>query len=567
MIPQQREDHPTDSLSAHEYPLYKVFSSDFEFHIPEYQRPYRWRVDQALQLLDDLEESLTRELDEPYFLGSLVLVRQGPRQFDVIDGQQRLTTLSLLFGVLRDLSLDPNNARELGELVLDPGNGLRHIPSKPRLALRDQDAAFFATYVQAPGKIAELVGLSDGKASTEPQRAIRENASALRQRLEAWEETRRNDLATLMMTRTYLVVVSTPDLHSAYRIFSVMNARGLDLAPADIFKSAIIGKLSAESSYSKRWEEAEEALGSDDFNELFRDLRTVVNGERARLELLREFPDQVLKPYVEQGREAQFVDDLLLPYAKAFECTVTQTVGGGSEWRPVNDWLRRLAMIDNKDWRPAALWALVTHADDAAFLAAFLRKLERLAGMFLLTGEYTTPRTLRYLDLLRDLKAGEGVASAALQLSPEERAAARAALNGDIYFLQAKRARYVMLRLDELLSHDAGVTYDHSIISIEHVLPQNPSPDSAWVATFTAEDRARWTNRLGNLLLLNRRKNAQANNRDFAVKKARYFATTSGSAVFALTTQVLAQDDWTPAVIEQRQAELVGVLSKEWELD
>lgn len=163
MIPQQREDQPTDSLTAHEYPLYKVFSSDFEFRIPDYQRPYRWRVDQALQLLDDLEESLTREVDEPYFLGSLVLVRQGPRQFDVIDGQQRLTTLSLLFGVLRDLSLDPNNARELGELVLEPGNGLRRIPSKPRLTLREQDAAFFATYVQAPGKIAELVGLSDGQ--------------------------------------------------------------------------------------------------------------------------------------------------------------------------------------------------------------------------------------------------------------------------------------------------------------------------------------------------------------------------------------------------------------------
>ena len=84
---------------------------------------------------------------------------------------------------------------------------------------------------------------------------------------------------------------------------------------------------------------------------------------------------------------------------------------------------------------------------------------------------------------------------------------------------------------------------------------------------FTEDERARWTNRLGNLLLLNRRKNAQANNRDFTTKKARYFATSTGSAVFALTTQVLAHQEWTPEVVAQRQAELVGVLSKEWELD
>lgn len=74
------------SLTAHEYPLKKIFCSDYEFHIPEYQRPYRWSTDQAVQLLDDLEDALQRNTDpnspgqgkrEPYFLGSLVLVDRG----------------------------------------------------------------------------------------------------------------------------------------------------------------------------------------------------------------------------------------------------------------------------------------------------------------------------------------------------------------------------------------------------------------------------------------------------------------------------------------------------------
>lgn len=556
-----------ESLTAHEYPLRKVFSSDYEFTIPEYQRPYRWGQDQALQLLDDLEETLDRDNQEPYFLGSLVLVKRESPRFEVIDGQQRLTTLSILFAVLRELAAKPNIASELGDLVLEPGSELDGIASKPRLTLRPQDADFFRTYVQQQGHIAELIAISDAKAAPGPQRAIRDNSSALYRKLQEWEDDRRNKLATLLRTRTYLVVVSTRDIDSAYRIFSVMNARGLDLAPADIFKSKVIGALPRESDYAKSWENAEEALGSDNFNELFRDIRTVVNGERARLELLREFPEQVLNPYLAAGRAAQFIDELLLPYSKAFECTVTQDVGVGGEWRHVNDALRWLGMIDNKDWRPAALWALVHHADDTAFLRAFLVRLERLAVMFLLRGEYTTPRIMRYLDLLRDLKAGRGLDSPALQLGPEEKASARAALGGDIYFMQAKRARYVMLRLDELLSHDCGVTHDHSVISIEHVLPQNPPAGSAWVEVFSEEERTRWTNKLGNLVLLSHRKNAQAGNRDFATKKARYFTTGRGTPLFALTSQVLAHQDWTPNVIANRQAELVGVLSKEWELD
>ncbi|MGH8526244.1 MAG: DUF262 domain-containing protein, partial [Gammaproteobacteria bacterium] len=92
-------------IEAHEQPIRKVFSSDFEFQIPDYQRPYRWGNDQTLQLLEDLEETLDRVMgDDPYFLGSLVLVSRGASKYDVIDGQQRLTTLTILFAVLRDLA-------------------------------------------------------------------------------------------------------------------------------------------------------------------------------------------------------------------------------------------------------------------------------------------------------------------------------------------------------------------------------------------------------------------------------------------------------------------------------
>jgi hypothetical protein len=344
-----------------------------------------------------------------------------------------------------------------------------------------------------------------------------------------------------------------------------MNARGLDLSPADIFKSFVIGKI-VGTDYSKRWEDAEESLGTDNFTDLFRDIRTIESGERARRELLKEFPEQVLARYVDAGRAEEFIDELLLPYAQAFERTMLQNFGPGDAWRPVNEWLKRLARIDNKDWRPTALWALKNHPDDPEFLADFLRRLERLAAASLLRGEYTTPRLGRYLDLLRELKDGAGLSAPSLELTPLEKDEARSAIRGEIYRMQAQRARYVLLRLDELLAQNVGATYDHSIISIEQVLPQSPAAGSAWESHFTVEDREYWTHRLGNLLLLNHRKNSQARNYDFEVKKKRYFQGSSGSAVFALTTQVLGFDTWNPEVVARRQDELSAQLITEWDL-
>lgn len=555
------------TLVAHQHPLRKVFSSDFQFAIPDYQRPYRWGEDQALQLLEDLEETLERDDTEPYFLGSLVLVQQSEHLFEVIDGQQRLTTLTILFAVLRDLVEGDEFSRNLAARVLDPGNELDGIPARPRLTLRPQDAAFFRKHVQEPGQIETLIGLSDVAAASEAQRAIRDNAKAIYRRLSGWSDARRRSLATLASTRTFLVIVSTPSLESAYRIFSVMNARGLDLAPTDIFKSRVIGGLPSESDYAKRWEDAEDALGSSSFTELFGDIRTVVSGARARKELLKEFSEQVLDGYLRAGRATAFIDELLLPYAKAFERTIAFDFGPGYEWRAVNDWLKRLSQIDNKDWRPAALWALTNHPDDAGFLSTFLRQLERLAAMFLLRQEYATPRIARYLELLRELKGGSGLEAPSFQLTTEEKERAREAIEGRVYEMQARRARYLLLRLDELLANDPGAAYSHSIISIEHVLPQQPWAGSEWTRDFSDEERGYWTHRLGNLLLLNHRKNSQARNFEFATKKKRYFSTETGSAVFALTTQVLGYDEWTPAVIAERQRELVQVLTDEWELN
>jgi hypothetical protein len=557
----------TKQLTAHEVALVKIFCSDYDFRIPDYQRPYSWGEEQALQLIDDLVDALDRPGDEPYFLGSIVLVEGGaPSEFDVIDGQQRLTTLTILLAVLRELATTDGLAAELGRMIIEPGNVVQSLLPRPRLAPRDRDASFFRKVVQEPGGVTFAINGYPSPAN-DAQIAMLANVRALHGRLAGWAEGERLKLAQLLGNRTFLVVVSTPDLASAHRIFSVMNSRGLDLTPADIFKSDVIGALAGSAAmddYSTKWEDAEQELGRDAFADLFLHIRTVFSKERAKRELLKEFPTQVLNAYL-PDRAKEFIDDVVVPYARAYRVTVDADYSSAAGADAVNRWLRRLAQLDNNDWRPPTMWALRNHGDDPVWLNTFLQGLERLAASMLLRRTYATPRATRFIELLKDLESGRGLESPALILSDIEKAEATARLGGEIY-LVTKVRKYVLLRLDEMLAPNAGVTYDHPVITVEHVLPQNPAAGSEWHSWFDEDARERWTHRLANLVLLSRSKNAEAQNYEFDKKKEKYFTSRNGTSAFALTTQVLTQPTWTPQVLTARQEQLMDTLRQGWGL-
>lgn len=555
-------------IDAGELQLGRLFTSEYDFTIPDYQRPYAWGKDETLQLLDDLGSSLDRDMDEPYFLGSVVLVKEkGVPEAEVIDGQQRLTTLTIMFAVLRDLATDDDLSKDIQKFLKEPEVLWDDRPAKPRLRLRERDAKFFREHIQTHGATSGLIGISDNQTKTDAQRSIRDNAKALHEILSRWSEGDRMRLFKMMAGRTYLVVVSTPDLNSAYRIFSVMNSRGLPLTPPDIFKSQVVGAIveADRADYAELWEDLEEELGREEFGDLFLYLRTIESKVRAVRGLLVEFPEQVLKSYLPMNGKG-FVDNFLEPYALADQRLINQDFDAGGKWDNVNDWLKRLVQLDNDDWRPAALWALKNHKDDPAFLDVFLGKLERLAASFLLRRVYTTPRVGKYLELLKQLDKGDGLDAAAFELTDEEKMDTRERIGGEIYLVKPVR-KYILLRLDSIIAANPGASYAHKIITVEHVLPQSPNEDSHWVSDFSEDERTYWTHRLGNLLLLNRTKNSEAQNYDFDVKKWKYFTSSKGAALFALTTQVLSYQEWTPTVVEQRQAELTKKLIDEWELN
>jgi hypothetical protein len=556
------------TIKAEERNLDKVFSDDFFFEIPFYQRPYAWTTAEVNDLFSDLSDAMERDKDTPYFLGSVVLVKsEGDTKGDVVDGQQRLTTLTILFCVLRELSSNNDSKDDLDKYIRQSGNQFSGIEDRFRLSLRAQDKEFFQNNVQTKAKLDTFLS-SDTHGYSDSQLRIRENAALLKIKLGERPEDERNSLAKYIVQNCYLVIVSASDRDSAHRIFSVMNDRGLDLSPTDILKAAIIDKVpsEAQATFATDWEGIEEAIGREDFRNLFTHIRMIYRKEKLRESLQREFEDHILEK-LSAEEAGSFVNDVLEPYANVY-VAVSRNPDKAPDSYPkkVKTLLQYLQRLDNRDWIPPAMEYFRRYKGNQEALFKFTRDLERLAYALFIRRANINERINRYAKLLEDIEQHKELfdESSPLQLLPEERKDFLGRLEGDIYN-QPRIPMPLLLRVDSLLA-DGTASYQHPAISIEHVLPRHPAGCSQWLNWFpNDEERSFWTHRLANLVLLSHRKNSSASNYEFDRKKQEYFLK-HGTTLFALTTRVVNESEWTPKVLKRRQSELIETIKKEWRL-
>ncbi len=560
-------------ITGHEYQLLKIFSSDFEYHIPTYQRPYAWTTEEANTLFDDLYSFYNAENeDENYFLGSIVLIKENNnRKSDVIDGQQRLTTLAILFASLASCLKDNDAKDSCVDLLREKGNKLAGIASQPRLFLREKDQPFFNNYIQNV-KICELLKLDPAGFDTEAKKHIQENCRALKDKINEIFQDSEADIVrfcTFLLNRCYLVAVSTPSQASAFRVFSVMNSRGLDLLPTDIIKSETIGKLpeNIQREYTDKWEDLENSVGREGFNEIFTHIRTIFTMEKAKKNLLDEFRQFVITKVQPKDLVDKYLEPYTMIYMKLKNCVFTSSKNAEG----INDCLYWLNKNNNYDWMPPAILFLSFFQEDSDYVLWFVKKLERLASYLQITARDVNQRMARYKFVMaeiqkrRDSSVDNPLKN--IELTEWEKEEFVNTLNGEIYTMPPQRRNYLIQRLDSFVS-DGGAKYDTKIFTIEHVLPQNPSTGSQWFEIWPeTKDRIYWLNRIANLVPLTRQRNSAAQNYDFDTKKTKYFSTKEGTSSYRLTTQVLATQEWTPKVVEDRQKKLLEVFTKKWELN
>ncbi|WP_293349701.1 MULTISPECIES: HNH endonuclease family protein [unclassified Microcoleus] len=281
--------------------------------------------------------------------------------------------------------------------------------------------------------------------------------------------------------------------------------------------------------------------------------------------MLKEFQENINPAAGPQ----QFIDEILVPYAKAFSDIYNSTYESEARAEEINQLFKWLNKIDNFDWVPPAILYLSRNRNrhNPDNLVRFFIDLDRLATGLMIVRANINERIERYSRLLTAIEQEEDLFNSysPLQFTPEESNNILRVLDSDLY-LMPKIRRYVLVRLDAALS-EGEASYNFSNITVEHVLPQNPGANSEWMKWFAnQQEHAQYVHRLGNLVLLSCAKNTLAQNYDFDVKKQKYFTTKTGVSPFALTTQVLREQEWTPEVIARRQKEQINVLKNLWRL-
>ena len=561
------DDPQLPRIEAAHKKIMEVFSEGYAFTIPAYQRPYAWETSHIEELLTDLKEAKAKS-DGFYFLGSIVLVKSlGDPKADVVDGQQRLTTLTILFSVIRDLTESVTDQLRREEYVKQVANEDKGLKETLRLELRERDQDFFKKHVQTLGATNSLPA-TDGYFDTKAR--ILENAGTIRKKLGEMNEAERTGLLKFLLQNCYLVVVEVPTQTDARRIFTVLNARGMDLLATDILKAYLLERAGAgnETQLSQRWEDIENALDRERFGDLFTHIRMIYERKKPDSALEDDFPKKVR---VFQDDPLAFMDGVLRPYADAFTLSLDNdriTKLFGMETARL---VRSLGRLDNNDWLPPLLLCLKQYNDGAPScdVSEFIYRLERLAYCLFVTRTGVNRRISRYADVLnflepRNQQDSVTLEDSGLSLTREEAFDLFNGLHDNVY-LVTRVVKPILLRLEHA-STDGSAYYDHPTISVEHVCPQNIEKGSQWAEWFSEEEHNYWLHTLGNLVLLNSRKNSSAQNYDFENKKARYFPSGDASP-FTITNEVREYETWTPDDIEARQYELLQRFAREWRLN
>ncbi|MGB5592489.1 MAG: DUF262 domain-containing protein [Crocosphaera sp.] len=413
------------AIQASEKPLAQIFNlANYQFEIPSYQRPYAWGADQVLDLIDDLLDAFPYLDDNncDYFLGSIILIKKSKKtQVEVVDGQQRLTTLTLLLSVFRHLLPSENNAYEcINDLLEKQGIGSRQYGLK----VRSQDDLFFGEYIRTSGGVQALLE-KDASLDTDSQILLRDNTRLLVKELsdrcpenielQSWIVY----LLENILEKCYLVTVSTSDFDTAYRIFSTINTRGLDLQLNDILKSEIIGSIEDNKDrdkYTQIWDGEESDLGRKDFEALFSHIHRIKLREKPKESLLTEYRKRI-KP---QDNPIQFIDEILKPCSDVFEMLRDQKFSCDNEddETEINRLFGWLNLIDNADWLPPALYFLVKYPDKTSDIKDFFINLERLAAGLMIVRADIHKRGRRYAQLLKAIdESAETAISQAKEMS------------------------------------------------------------------------------------------------------------------------------------------------------
>lgn len=569
----------TDALSDSPLPGIARLLQDNRFVVPTHQRDYSWTEDDVKQLFDDIEDSINKT--DSYFLGLLVFLT-GKNQLTILDGQQRLATIVIIFSAIRDWLNQYSDQKVHAEKIQDRFIGqteLGETNPKPQLIMNLANNKLFGDYVIKSASIDDIEQKCKTLKKNDPNRLLLQSIIYSHKRVKeiAQKYSDAQDAAKYFFkfvnylrdnTRTVQLIVANES--AAYTIFETLNDRGVDLSPLDLVKNFLFAKAAADSVDSlrdiqARWVQMMATLSnvkSSSFLKtfwtsrygrirstlIFEKFRTEYSDTQRSLDLSVE-----LLSAAEQYSALDFPDD---PIWAAFTKDAMATVG-------------YLKILGNQQVHPVMLSALAKL--DISETQKLLRILEVVIVRFLLIGggnpgrlEPTCAKLAKMIfsgevttasgafDQLKEVYPSDGDFEAAFR-AKTERTSQKAR-----YFLTALEKQAQVLANGKM----ANEWVPSELLTLEHILPKKPGAEWKAVTDADPELLDDCLNRLGNMCLLTD-VNKELGQKSFGKKKITYAASQ------LITTKKLSEipnDGWNRDAIDNRQADMAQLAKVVWRL-
>ena len=551
----------------------QLFGNGLTYSIPRFQRDYSWSADEWDDLWQDIQGTVEPGGEPAHYMGYLVLQTKDNKGFEVIDGQQRLTTLSLLtlgmLKVLQDLAdsgINPeNNKRRIEQFrssyigYLDP---VTLVP-RSKLSLNRNNNAYYQDYIVPLQRL--------------PQRGLRASEHLLRKSFDWFYKQVRDtygvsrDGLTVakflddLADRLFFTVITVTDELNAFKVFETLNSRGVRLSPTDLLKNYLFSVVYRESAHpheiealERRWETMVGRLGGENFPDF---LRVHWNSRRR---FVRE--SDLFKTIRAETPDKAAVFELLRQMELDLDVYAALPNPEDALWQAdQRQHVRELRMFSVRQPWPLLLAAHRNY--EPAGFTEILRACSIVSFRYNVIGGLATNEQERlYNRIAQKIAAGEmsGSAEVIRALAPvyvpddQFRPAFTEKTLGTTAARNRHVVRYTLFQLEKRLS---GCAYDEDseLYSLEHTLPENPGDNWPHLSEQELENAVY---RLGNMTLLERSVNRDIGNLSFPEKKPVYAASQ-----FEITKKVAAENEqWDLSRIAARQAWMASQATSIWRI-
>jgi hypothetical protein len=540
--------------------------ADNRLRVPVFQRSYAWEEGHVTELLQDIAAAIKAGATE-YFLGSIVVSTEHSGMLEVVDGQQRLATVSVVLAQVRDYFLlngeDDRAATLESEFLLK--RDLRSQEAVPRLTLNDIDHDFFAKTVlsrpKTPGRSAVPSRVS--------HRLIAGACKAASKHLGAAASTSKTpvdvlvDYVEYLSTRAKVILVQVPDQANAFTIFETLNDRGLDLAISDLLKNYLFYR--AESRLPEVQAAWTSMLGA----------LTAVDTDASVVDYIRHYWSSVHGATRERDLYAvirkrtsskQAAVDLALGLEAGARFYAALLSSGHELWNEYGastrqhiDTINLLRMVQVRPLLLAILAKFSIQEAKKAFRMVVAWGVRFLVhgglGGGVLEDNYCQRASAINADTISTAKQ-LGLAMASVV--PSDKAFEDAFANATIS--QAYLARYYLRVLENQVRGQAQPELvpnpNEEEVNLEHVLPLKP--EGNW-PSFDDDTARAYQRRLGNMVLMQQKPNSAARSSAFTKKR-----TSLATSHYKLTAEIGAATVWDAEAISQRQERLAKLAVQAW---